>query len=134
IDYTVHAEPTTWLDLNGNFDFDAAAGEQRKAWEVAAAVTYRRSRDVKAEGRVLVLGDSDVLTDPIIRYEGPAYFAFDAVKWLVGDEAIQGTVNSEVDVPVQHTKKDEAWWFYSTIFLVPGLVMAAGLIITRRRG
>jgi len=56
------------------------------------------------------------------------------VKWLVGDEAIQGTVNSEVDVPVQHTKKDDVFWFYSTIFLAPAVVVGAGLIITRRRG
>jgi gliding motility-associatede transport system auxiliary component len=136
IDFTVHSEPATWMDTNGNFDFDAQAGEQRKTWELAAAVTYKKSPDVKPEdeGRVVVLGDSDLLTDPVIRYEGPAYFTFDSVKWLVGDEAIQGTTSSEVDVPVQHTKKDEAWWFYSTIFLAPALVVGAGLIITRRRG
>lgn len=136
IDYTVHAEPATWLDLNGNFEFDPQAGEQRKTWELVAAVTYKKSKDVKPEeeGRVLVLGDSDVLTDAVIRYEGPAYFTFDAVKWLVGDEAIQGTVSSEVDVPVQHTKKEDAWWFWSTVALFPALVIGVGLVITRRRG
>ncbi|HEY8211462.1 MAG TPA: ABC transporter, partial [Myxococcaceae bacterium] len=92
--------------------------------------------DVKPEeeGRVVVLGDSDFLTDTIIRYEGPAYFAFDSMKWLVGDESIQGTVNSEVDVPVQHTKENDRFWFYSTIFLGPAFLLGLGLAGTRRRG
>jgi hypothetical protein len=135
IDYTVHADASTWLDLDGNFEFDAKT-EQRKPWELAAAITYKKSRDVKAEneGRVVVLGDSDVFTDLIIRYEGPAYFAFDSMKWLVGDESIQGTVNSEVDVPVQHTKENDRFWFYSTIFLGPAFLLGLGLAGTRRRG
>jgi hypothetical protein len=83
---------------------------------------------------VVVLGDSDVFTDLIIRYEGPAYFAFDSMKWLVGDESIQGTVNSEVDVPVQHTKENDRFWFYSTIFLGPAFLLGLGLAGTRRRG
>jgi len=141
VDYTVHADSGTWLDLDGNYRFDDKA-EVRKAWELAAAITFKKSRDVKAEeeGRVVVVGDSDFLTDatgerpPIIRFEGPAYFVYDSVKWLLGDEAIQGTVNSEVDVPIQHTKKDDVLWFWSTIFLAPAVVIGAGLIITRRRG
>ena len=135
IDYTVHADPSTWLDLNGNFAFDSPA-ETRKTWEIAAAITYKKSRDVKPEdeGRIVVVGDSDLLTDNVIRYEGPAYFTYESVKWLLGDEAIQGTIHSEADVPIQHTRKDDVLWFYSTIFLAPALVVGIGLIVTRRRG
>jgi hypothetical protein len=135
IDYTVHADSSTWVDLNGNFEFDAPA-ETRKAYELAAAITYRKSREVKPEeeGRVFVLADSDALGDQAIQFYGNQALPYDPVKWLVGDESIAGSINSEADVPIAHTRKEDVFWFYSTIFLAPALVVGAGLIITRRRG
>jgi hypothetical protein len=135
VDYAVHADASTWVDLNGNFELDAPA-ESRKAYEVAAAITFKKTRDAKPEeeGRVFVLGDSDPLSDQAIQFYGNQAIPYDPVKWLVGDESISGSVNSEVDVPVQHTRKEDVFWFYSTIFLAPALVVGAGLVITRRRG
>jgi hypothetical protein len=57
----------------------------------------------------------------------------DAVRWLMGDEKFQGEITSEADVPITHTRKQDVIWFYSTIFLVPALVVGLGLIVTRRR-
>jgi len=40
---------------------------------------------------------------------------------------------SEVDVPIEHTRKQDVFWFYSTIFVVPALVLGAGFWVTTRR-
>jgi hypothetical protein len=42
-------------------------------------------------------------------------------------------VNSEEDVPLVHTRRQDTTWFYTTIFVVPAIVVLAGLFATRRR-
>lgn len=135
IDYSVHAPASAWNDLNGNFNFDSPL-EQRKTWELAAAITWRKAPGIKPEeeGRMVVLADSDGISDLVLENRGNFYLAADSVKWLVGDESIAGTVTTEVDLPLQHTKKEDVAWFYSTVFLVPALVIGAGLLVNRRRG
>jgi hypothetical protein len=63
-----------------------------------------------------------------------AYFALDGVKWLLGEEATAGEVSSEEDKPIEHTRKQDVFWFYSTIFVAPALVLGAGWTVNRRRG
>jgi hypothetical protein len=134
IDFPVRAHPATWNDLNGNFTFDAPA-EQRKGWELAAAVVKKKNAQKPAEdGRALVLADSDAVADGVVSTQpGNAYFVLDGMKWLLGDEAIAGEVSSEADVPIAHTKKQDVAWFYSTIFLAPSLVVGLGFLMNRRR-
>jgi ABC-2 type transport system ATP-binding protein len=130
IDFTVHAQPNTWNDLNGNFQFDPP-DEKRKGWELAAAVTRKIAG--KPDARAVVLGDSDALTDVAIGSYGNPYLLLDGVKWLLGEEALAGETSSEQDVMITHTHRDDWWWFYSHIFLAPALVIGAGLLGTRRR-
>jgi len=133
IDFPVRAHPQTFNDLNGNFQIDAPA-EMRKGWELSAAVTKKKpGGKVTDEGRALVLGDSDGVCDGVVQNAGNAYYVIDGVKWLLGDEAITGEISSEVDVPIAHTQKQDAVWFYSTIFLMPGVVMLVGWFVMRRR-
>jgi hypothetical protein len=123
----------TWNDLDGNFQLDAPK-EQRKIWNLAAAVVRKKAGNKPAdETRALVLGDSDLLTDGIVGNPGNAYYVLDGVKWLLGDEALTGEVNSEVDQPVVHTRKQDVTWFWGTIVLAPGLAMMIGRRVTRRR-
>jgi hypothetical protein len=141
IDFTVRSHPTTFNDLNGNFAYDPPA-ESRKAWQVAAALVKKKSKEgqpkdakpnASDEGRLLLLADSDALGDGILGNPGNAYFILDGTKWLLGDEAIQGEVSSEVDVPIQHTHKQDVLWFYSTIFVAPALSLGVGWWVNRRR-
>jgi hypothetical protein len=129
----VRSHPATWADLNGNFLFDAPA-EQRKGWNLSAAVVKKKAGGAaKDEGRALVVADSDLTGDGVLGNPGNAYFVLDGSKWLLGDEAIQGETSSEVDVPIQHTHKQDIFWFYATIFLGPALVLGVGLLVMRRR-
>ena len=132
VDFTVHAHPATWNDVNGNYQLDAA--EKRKAWELAAAIQKAKPGGKPSEnGRLIVLSDSDALTDFLFENPGNMYFALDGLKWLVGEESIAGEVVSEADVPIEHTRKKDVFWFYSSVFLVPALVLCIGFIATRRR-
>ncbi|MCU1277484.1 MAG: putative rane protein, partial [bacterium] len=139
IDVSVRAHPATWNDLNGNFAFDAPA-EQRKTYELAMALTRKskaagKDKDPKDEGRVILVGDSDFVSDGVIGAYGNPLFVLDGAKWLVGDEGITGEVTNENDVPIVHTKKQDQVWFYGSSFLAPALVLAIGfLVVGRKRG
>jgi hypothetical protein len=135
VDVTVHAQPTTWSDLNGNFQFDPPV-EQRKAYELAMAITKKgKDKDKKDEGRVVLAGDSDFVSDGVINLYGNPAFVLDGVKWLVGDEGITGEVSNENDVPIVHTKKQDQVWFYGSSFFAPALVLGIGFFVNgRRRG
>ena len=51
-----------------------------------------------------------------------------------GDPALAGESESEEDVKIQHTKEDEAMWFYATSTLIPALVFVAGALrVSSRR-
>ncbi|HJZ87042.1 MAG TPA: DUF4350 domain-containing protein [Polyangia bacterium] len=134
IDYTVRAHTSTWNDANGNWEFDAPA-ETRKAWQLVAAVRKKPPDGKGEEARVIVLADSDALSDALIAHPqlGNALILLDGVKWMVGDEAITGETQSEADAPIVHTRKQDVAWFYSTVFVAPALVLGLGFLITRRR-
>jgi len=133
MDFTIRAQPATFDDRNGNFRKDD--DETARAWSIAAAIT-RHESGAKAEqdGRAVVVGDSDCLGDPVIENAGNAYFAVDGARWLMGEESIAGETNTEEDKPVVHTRRENVAWFYSTVFAGPALVLAAGFVVTRRRG
>jgi ABC-type transport system involved in cytochrome c biogenesis permease subunit len=82
---------------------------------------------------MFVIGDSDFVSDAAIRVAGNGLLALDTVRWLAGDEAYSGQTNVETDVPITHTRKQDIVWFYSSIFLMPVVVLALGFLVTRRR-
>lgn len=135
VDFTVHADGATWDDKDGDYEHTAAGGETRKAYELAAAVSKRTASalDPEDEGRAVVLADSDAMADVLFRGMGNAYLVLDAIRWLSGDSQITGTITNEEDVPIQHTRKQDQAWFYSTIFVVPALVLGLGFAMSRRR-
>jgi ABC-type uncharacterized transport system len=151
VDFPVRAEPQTFNDLNGNFNFDPApmpppppagsdAGvvlppmEVRKAFGLGAVVTRRAaSNKLEEELRALVLGDSDAVADDIIQQaRGNQSYVVDGLKWLLGEDKLSGSTNSEVDVPITRTRKEDVGWFYATVFLAPALVLGAGFFARRR--
>ncbi len=135
LDMTVRTEARTWADKNGDFNFNEGA-ETRAVYDIAAAVTKRNASAVQPEeeGRVVVLGDSDCLTDQALRLNrGNSYLVLDLMRWLGGEERFSGAVNNEEDVPVAHTRKENTVWFYLSIVAVPAAVLGVGYVITGRR-
>ena len=124
LDTPLRSQPGTFEDKNGNFKHDA--GEDQRAFDLAVAIT-------KGSGRMFVVADSDFISDAVIRVGGNGLLALDTVRWLIGDEAFTGQTNTETDVPITHTRKQDVAWFYSSIFLMPAVVVGLGLIVTRKR-
>ncbi len=123
VDSPIKAHHATFADKNGNFQADP--GEDRRAWEVAATA-------VKKDARVFVLADSDLFDDEALPVAANQLLAVDVSHWLMGDEAFTGQTSTEADAPVSHTRKQDVIWFYGTIFLGPALVLAAGVMVTRK--
>jgi hypothetical protein len=132
VDFVIRTEPNTWEDKNGDFEFQQGS-EERKSLPVAAAVTLRKSGSAEQEARAFVLGDSDVFGDLLIHNRANAMLAFDSVRWLLGEPESTGPISSEEDVPVRHTRKQDVFWFYSSVFATPSLVLLAGWAATRKR-
>jgi hypothetical protein len=134
VDFTVRSHAQTWDDQNGNFELDPPA-ETRGSKNLVASVQKKPAAGQKEGGRALVLADSDALSDPLLGHPqlGNALLLLDGVKWLVGDESIIGEIQSEADVPIVHTRKQDVAWFYATIFVGPALVLGLGWLVTRRK-
>ncbi|HZI11049.1 MAG TPA: Gldg family protein [Myxococcus sp.] len=130
-DISVRAHAATFADANGNFALDA--GERRSAWPLVVAVEKSNGTG-KEPLRAVVMADVDAVSDGVLNNMGNAYLAVDTLRWLTGEESISGTVSTEEDVPIQHTREQDTAWFYATVFLGPALVLAVGFVTTRRRG
>lgn len=104
VQFTLHAMPGTFNDLNKNFEFDESEGEKRKDFELAAVVTIKAdkaaepkpqdSKDAKDkkkkieenEGQMIIVANADMISDRLLRYPGNAYLLLDSIKWMTGDE------------------------------------------------
>lgn len=123
----VKSFPDTWADANG--DRQPSEGEERREYSLAVAV-----QAAQGDGRAVVIGDVSIFADTVLGYsQGNALFAVDALRWLVGDEAITGDVQSEEDVKIVHTRDEDQVWFYATTFAVPLLVVGFGVILIQIR-
>ena len=133
IDFAVKSLPSTWNDANSNFEADSPA-EVRKVYNLVAAVNRRgTSNNIQDEMRVLVLGDSDAITDtPLRSVEGNRALLIDGLKWLLGEEQLQGATSSEQDVAMVRTKEQDNVWIYGTTVFAPLAVMGVGMVARRK--
>lgn len=154
VDFAVRSMSGTFRDVNRNYALDAGL-ENAGVFNVGAAVTKplgpaqpepKKSNTPKSEGkepkepaepakelRAFVLADADAFSDFVMgEVMGNQLLFVDAVRWLVGEESVQGLPNTEEDVRIEHSKQADLGWFYALIFGAPGLVLGAGLFISRR--
>ena len=150
---TVRTLADTFIDLNKNYTFDSDK-EKRGSYAMGAIATMAIASPAPAavptpgtdgksppkpveekapqEARVVAFSGASAISDPLLQSPGNVLYAVDAFKWLVGESKTSGTISSEEDVKIQHTKDKEAAWFYSTVMGVPLLVLGAGFFATRR--
>ena len=151
IDFAVRAPTGTFADKNKNFLQDKDT-EKGGSYNLAAAVTKpiiggvkpppvpdpndKKPKEKKPETkemRAFVTSDVDAFSDLVMsNVRGNQVLLLDAVRWLVGEESFTGAETSEEDVHVEQTKQQDLSWFYATIFGAPCLVLAAGVVISRR--
>jgi ABC-type uncharacterized transport system len=152
VDFTVRSPGSTFNDTNHNYKLDKD-DEKSQVYNIAAAVSKPiagavaeppakpddkkgKDKDKKPEVkemRAFVVADVDAFSDLVLtNVIGNQILFVDAMRWLVGEESYAGQTNSEEDVRIEHTKQQDLAWFYSTIFGIPALVLAAGVFIRRR--
>ena len=148
IDFTVKAPVGTFADRNKNFKQDP--DEKANTFNIAAAVSHpvssatptpapagaKKTDEKKPEAREMrafVVADSEAFGDLVMgNVRANPVFLIDAVRWLVGEASFSGAETSEEDVRIETTKQQDLSWFYATIFGAPCLVLAAGVVISRR--
>lgn len=139
---------TAFEDKNG--DFTKGEDEAKQEFTLAMALTAplkgqdptvaeaaeaeaSPEKPDKPEMRAFVVSDADAFSDLLMpRVPGNPVLAFDAVRWLIGEESLAGELESEEDVRVEQTKQMNMAWFYSTVFGVPVAVLVAGVLLSRR--
>ncbi|HEV8549716.1 MAG TPA: hypothetical protein VGQ57_11825, partial [Polyangiaceae bacterium] len=151
MDFTVRAPAGTFADANKNYQFDRD-GEKQSSFNLAAAITEaekpaadKDKKDAKPpekgkdkqsnpdEMRAFVLADADAIADFVMAQDPWNQLLFiDSLRWLVGEESYAGPPNTEEDQRIQHTKQQDLSWFYATIFGAPGLILALGIVVSRR--
>jgi len=125
----IRSYPDTWADTTLNIVQDA--DEPSAVTDLAVAV--EGGADDKP-WRAVVVGSVAAFSDPMLgAMRGNNMFLADAALWLVGDEGISGETESEEDVKIQHTRDEDVYWFYGTVFGVPLLVMLAGMLVVQLR-
>jgi hypothetical protein len=134
IDLAVRSIPEAWNDANHDFQFQLDKQETKKSWGLMAAVTRRApSNKPDEELRALVLSDSDGIGDEVLPLlQGNQYLVLDGLKWLLNDDALAGTTNTELDVPLTRTRQMDLAWFYGTTFAAPLAVVGLGFLARRR--
>ncbi|MCB9746121.1 MAG: Gldg family protein [Alphaproteobacteria bacterium] len=129
---TVRSLDSVFVDLNGNLEKDAdeAQGVQMLGAAVSAPVEGSEDKELRA----LVLADASAFSDlGLLGMKGNNVYVGDGVGWLLDEAELGGTVESEEDVKIEHTREDQVAWFYGTIVGVPLLVLVLGVVRTRRR-
>jgi hypothetical protein len=131
VTFPLHSTADFWRDLDGDYELSAAKGEKKEALSMVAAVSV--PQDKGSEGRVIVIGDGDFMTDKLAGNNGNLLLFVDGLAWLIGNEDLTGEVSSEEDVAIEHSREEDKLWFYATTFAVPAPVLFGGLWISRRR-
>ncbi len=145
VDVAMRTFGSAFADTDGNFQ--RTDNESKDEFALAVAVTKpvagapskteAGTDEDKAkpanEMRAFVLADADAMSDLLLpRVPGNPLLAFDAVRWLVGEESLAGEIESEEDVKVDQSKQMNMAWFYSTVFGVPLVVLGVGVAVSRR--
>jgi len=129
VTFPLRTEAGFWLDQDGDHSQDPAEPVER--FNMIAAVTVpNRDGD---EGRAVIIADGDFITDQLIGNRGNAYVVMDSVNWLVGEEHVLAPIQTEEDIPIEHTRDEDKVWFYATSFGMPLPLIVMGAFLSRRR-
>jgi len=103
---------------------DAPAAPEPKP-EPAAG---QAANDRKPESRIVVIGDSDFATNGILGVQGNRDFFLNSINWLAQQENLIAIRPREPeDRRLTLTADDQSRIFLLSIFILPGLVFAAGI-------
>lgn len=127
--FPVRVGRVVWRDLDGDFTRDE--DEPLEDANLMAAVSVNHPGG--EEGRAVVIADGDFLTDQVITNAGNSLVFSDIVQWLIGQEQIVGSTESEEDRLLEHTRDEDQILFYATSFAAPLPFLGLGIFVALRR-
>jgi len=130
VTFPLRSGPDFFRDLDGDFTHDA--NEPEEAINLIAAITLP-GQNGGQEGRAVIIGDGDFMTDKVSSNNGNVMVFVDSLAWLIGNEELSAQVSSEEDVPIQHSRDQDKLWFYATTFAVPLPLLGVAAWVSRRR-
>jgi hypothetical protein len=132
---------STWKDSNSNFIQDP--NEEEGLWSIAMAVEQSiQTEEDNKTAKAVVFADASWLTDDYLgksikigqqAIQPHAITLSDTILWLTDQKEISGTVNSEIDVKIQHSKGEQGWIFLASSTLMPLFLFGIGSWRIRRR-
>jgi hypothetical protein len=128
--FPLRTGPGFFRDLDGDFKRDE--NEKEESLNMMAAVTVTE-KEGAPEGRAIVIGDGDFMTDKVSTNNGNVMLFIDSLAWLIGNEELNAEVSSEEDVPIEHSREKDKLWFYATTFAVPLPLLGLSAWVSRRR-
>jgi hypothetical protein len=130
VSFPLRSGPGFFRDLDSDFKRDE--NEPEESQEMMAAVTVSE-KDGAPEGRLIVIGDGDFMTDKVSANNGNVMVFIDSLAWLIGNEELGAESSSEEDVPIEHSRDQDKLYFYATTFAVPLPLVALSIWVGRRR-
>ena len=132
VTFTMRSLAGTFADANDNRDLDS--GEEKKVYNLTAAVELADTEGTGTGGRAIVTADADVISDLLFgRVPMNQNWFGEATLWLEGEVLIAGEVSDIEDTPIVHTKDSDKLWFWGTTAFVPLLLLGFGAGVNRRR-
>ncbi len=146
VHFLVRSRENSWADADG--DLQRGPSEALREFALAAAVQKKIENPDKQpvkdgdapilvddEMRVVVFADADVFADPFLFFPGGNHHLLaDVLKWLMGRRRIGGATTREEDVAVLHSRDENVFWFYGTVFFVPLGILGLGFVTRWGRG
>jgi hypothetical protein len=121
---------STFADLNRDYLFQEKE-EKRQSYTVGV-VSSKNFEGVDRAAQIVAFSSSSILTDVLLPNKANAVLVLEMLRWLLGEEDLSGTVESEEDVKLRQSNKEDAIWFNATIFGAPVLILVIGFFINRR--
>lgn len=133
----LETSPRSWAetDIKGLFATgkaspDPAQGDKTGPISIAAAVSFPAdatsgATDAKAEARLVVVGDSDFISNGAINSAGNRDLGLNMDNWLAQQEDLIAIRPREAaDRRITLTQDQSNWMFWTAIFIIPGLLFA----------
>jgi len=122
--------------LEGQIRYDADTDEQRGPFTIAYAFTRQLNdeRDESREQRVLVVGDGDFLSNAYLGNGANLDLGLNMVHWLSNDDNfISIRARSAPDLQLELSPAAQAAIGFGFLFILPGALLLAGVLIWLRR-
>ena len=97
---------------------------------LAAATSIGASAKTEQEFRLVVFGDSDFVSNALLRRQGNRDFFLRAVAWLLGEqEATVVSVDAKENRRIELTERTKAWMYIVNLGLLPLIPFIAGIVV-----